>query len=88
MKLSSCYYIVAQNATKNGGDNMPNEKKIKAKIMEEGLTIAKISSEMGITAYTLGQKILGKSPMTIHEARFLQQKLKISDNEIVSYFFN
>ena len=67
---------------------MPNERKLKAKILEEGLTIAKISSEMGITAYTLGQKILGKSPMIIHEARFLQQKLKISDNDIGTYFFN
>jgi transcriptional regulator with XRE-family HTH domain len=67
---------------------VPNEKKIKARMIEEGLTIAKISTEMGITAYTLGQKILGKTPMTIHEARFLQQKLKISDNDIVTYFFN
>lgn len=67
---------------------MPNEKKLKAKIIEEGLTIAKISSEMGITAYTLGQKILGKSQMTIQEARFLQHKLKIPDNEIALYFFS
>lgn len=67
---------------------MPNEKKIKARILENGLTIAKISTEMGISAYTLGQKILGKSPMTIQEARFLQQKLKISDNKIIDYFFN
>lgn len=67
---------------------MPNGKKIKARILEEDLTIAKISSEMGITAYTLGQKILGKTPMTVCEARFLQQKLKIPDNDIVTYFFN
>lgn len=66
---------------------MLNEKKIKAKIIEEGLTIAKISSEMRITAYTLGQKILGKSQMTIQEARFLQHKLKIPYDEISLYFF-
>lgn len=66
---------------------MPNEKKIKAKIVEEGLTISKIAVEMGITPYTLGQKILGKTPMTISDARFLQKRLNIPDCDLAIYFF-
>lgn len=66
---------------------MPNEKKIKARIVELGLTIKQISYEMGLSAYTLGQKISGKTPMTLKEARQLQKILKIPDNDIPLYFF-
>lgn len=66
---------------------MPNEKKIKARIVELGLTIKQISCEMGLSAYTLGQKISGKTPMTLKEARQLQNILKIPDNDIPLYFF-
>ncbi len=66
---------------------MPNTNKIKARIVEKGLTIGKIANEMGISAYILGQKILGKSPMTLGEARCLQEKLDIPDDELAVYFF-
>lgn len=66
---------------------MPNEKKIKARIVELGLTIKQISCDMGLSAYTLGQKISGKAPMTLKEARMLQNILKIPDSEIPLYFF-
>lgn len=66
---------------------MPNEKKIKAKILELGLSIKVIAAEMNLSAYTLGQKISGKAPMTLKEARFLQKRLSIPDNEFVFYFF-
>lgn len=66
---------------------MPNEKKIKARICELGLTIKSVADEMGLTAYTLGQKIAGKALMTLKEARKLQEILKISDTEVVLYFF-
>lgn len=66
---------------------MPNTNKIKAKIVEKGLTIGAIATEMGITPYILGQKILGKSPMTLSEAEFLQCKLEIADSEVSAYFF-
>ena len=66
---------------------MPNEKKIKARICELGLTIKSVADKMGLTAYTLGQKIAGKAPMSLKEARRLQEILRISDNEVVLYFF-
>lgn len=67
---------------------MPNTNKIKAKIVEKGLTIGVIAAEMGITPYTLGQKILGKAPMTVQDAQFLQSRLEIADNELSVYFFS
>lgn len=66
---------------------MPNEKKIKARILELGLSIKILATEMGLTAYTLGQKIAGKAPMTLKEARYLKERLLIADNEVVIYFF-
>lgn len=66
---------------------MPNEKKIKARILELGLSIKIIALEMDLSAYTLGQKISGKAPMSLKEARFLQKRLSIPDEEIVPYFF-
>lgn len=66
---------------------MPNEKKIKAKILELGLSIRVIAAEMKLSAYTLGQKIAGKTPMSLKEARYLQKRLSIPDEEIVLYFF-
>ncbi len=68
-------------------NNMPNTNKIKARIVEKGLTIGKIANEMGISAYILGQKILGKSPMTLGEADQLQNILSISDDEYRSFFY-
>lgn len=66
---------------------MPNTDKLKGRIVEKRLTIAKIANEMGISAYILGQKILGKSPMTLGEAQFLQKRLDIADEELAVYFF-
>ena len=66
---------------------MPNTDKLKGRIVEKRLTIGKIAIDMGISAYILGQKILGKSPMTLGEARFLQKCLDIPDDELAIYFF-
>lgn len=66
---------------------MPNEKKIKARILELGLTIKALADEMGLSAYTLGQKISGKAPMTLKEAIYLKERLNIPDEEVVAYFF-
>lgn len=66
---------------------MPNSRKLKARIFEKGLTIGAIAREMGLTAYTLGRKISGKSPMTLAEARKLMSILEIDESEFGDYFF-
>ena len=57
---------------------MPNERKIKAKITELGLTIGGIAKKIGVSPYTLGRKIAVKTPMSIRKARLLQKELQIS----------
>lgn len=79
--------IKLQSATSKEVKYMPNEKKIKARIYECNLTVRSIATEMGLSAYTLGQKIAGKARMTLKEARFLQTKLNIPDSEVTVYFF-
>ena len=78
--------IKLQNATKEV-INMPNKNKIKARIVEKGLTIGKVAKIMGITPYTLGRKISNKVPMTLGEADRLQEILSISDEEYRSFFY-
>lgn len=65
---------------------MPNERKIKAKITELGLTIGGIAKKIGVSPYTLGRKIAVKTPMSIREARLLQKELQISDQDVAAYF--
>ncbi len=67
---------------------MPNEKKIKARIVECGLTIGEIAVEMGLTAYTLGKKISGKAVMSLPEAWQLMRILKIPEAQFKEYFFD
>ena len=67
---------------------MPNSRKLKARILEKGLTIKSIADLMKLTAYTLGRKISGKTPMTLAEAWQLMEILEISDMEFKSYFFD
>lgn len=66
---------------------MVNSLKVKGRIVEQGTTISKLAAEMGLSAYSLGQKIGGKSIMTLDEADKLQNLLNIPDCEFKSYFF-
>ena len=66
---------------------MINSAKLKARIIEKGKTIGEVAPVIGLTPYTLGQKIAGKSEMTLKEADRLQQLLEISDSDFASYFF-
>jgi len=66
---------------------MVNTKKIKARLVELGTTIAHISGDMDMTPYTLGRKIGNQSDMTLNEANKLQKLLDISDDDFNAYFF-
>lgn len=65
---------------------MPNSRKIKARILEKGYTIGAIARQMRLSAYTLGRKISGKSPMTLAEAWDLMKILEIPESEFGDYF--
>lgn len=66
---------------------MVNTLKLKGRIVEMNTTISEIAKEMELTPYTLGQKISGKTLMSLDEADELQRILKISDADFLSYFF-
>jgi len=66
---------------------MVNTKKIKARLVELGTTIAHISGDMDMTPYTLGRKIGNQSDMTLNEANKLQKLLDIPDDDFNAYFF-
>lgn len=67
---------------------MPNTKLIKSQMVKEEKTIQMLANEMGLSAYTLGQKLSGKAPLTIREARAIQRLLSIEDKDIPAYFFD
>lgn len=66
---------------------MVSERKIRGRIVENGLTIAALSKKMGLTPFTLGRKISNRAPITLDEARYLQIVLKITDKEFGQFFF-
>ena len=79
--------IIARNATLKGGVIVINTAKLKGRIVEKNTTIGKLAEEIGLSAYSLGQKIGGRSIMTLGEAEQLQKLLDIPDSDFTVYFF-
>ena len=67
---------------------MLNSLKIRGRITEKGKTIGLIAPKMGMTSYTLGQKILNKKPMSLDEAQHLAKELDITEDEFKEFFLN
>ena len=67
---------------------MVNTNKIKARIIELGMTQSGVADSMGMAQATLNLKISGKRPLTIKDADKLISILNISKKEIGEYFFN
>ena len=67
---------------------MINGKKIKARMVELGLTQKMLAKLLEIAQPTLNLKLNGKRPMTISEAELLCNILNIDNSEIGLYFFN
>ncbi len=67
---------------------MVNTTKIKARIIEVGLTQTAVAAALHIAQSTLNQKINNTRPMTLDEAEELQKILSIPDPEFCAYFFS
>lgn len=67
---------------------MVNSKKIKARLVELGLTQADIAKELRIATATVSQKINGVRPLSLDEAEKIANLLNIKDGEFRVYFFN
>lgn len=66
---------------------MINTSKLRAKIVENGLTYQALSQMMGISSCTFGRKIKNISDTTLPEAAQIINILNIPKSEITEYFF-
>lgn len=67
---------------------MINTAKLKGRIVEKGFTIQTLAPKIPCTPYSLGQKILNNSPMTLAEAKCISEELNIVDDEFSDFFLN
>ena len=66
---------------------MLNTRKIKARMVELGLTQKDIADALKIAPATASQKINGIRPLYLHEAQIVARVLKIEDASFGDYFF-
>lgn len=67
---------------------MINTRKLRAKIIEKGLTYQAVSDMLGISSCTFGKKIRNLADMTIPEAAQIISILEIPLSDTLDYFFS
>lgn len=67
---------------------MLNTNKIKGRMRELGIVQADVAKRLELAEPTVSQKINGKRPMDLDEARALAEMLHIDNSEFGSYFFS
>lgn len=67
---------------------MHNIRKIKARLVELGLTQRDVAKTLEIAPATASQKLNGVRPMFLDEAERLSGLLQLSPEEFGTYFFN
>lgn len=66
---------------------MINTNKLKARIVELGLTQKVLADALGVATPTISQKINNIRSMDVKEAFIIAEVLSISDEEFREYFF-
>ena len=67
---------------------MLNTNKIKGRMRELGIVQADVARRLNLAEPTVSQKINGKRPMDLEEARALADMLRIDNSECGAYFFS
>lgn len=67
---------------------MLNSNKIKGRMKELGIIQADVAKRLELAEPTVSQKINGKRPMDLNEARALAEMLHIDNSEFGTYFFS
>lgn len=67
---------------------MAKTNKLKALIVEQGLTQNKVAKAIGIDKTTLSRKINNSTPFTIEEAKQIAKLLKMSGEQATEIFFD
>jgi len=65
---------------------MLNKNKLKAKVIENGLTMEKVAKALDINVTTLYRKINGTSDFTRSEMHKIKDLLNLSDKEAIDIF--
>lgn len=65
-----------------------NTNKLKAKIVEKGLTMKEFAKTVNLCETTLRRKINNKSDFTIKESLLFKEKLNLTDYEYLDFFFS
>ena len=73
--------------TMKGVGRMFDKNKLKAKFVENGLTMEQVAQLLGINPVTLYRKMSGDSEFTRNEIAMLKNALNISLEEISNIFF-
>lgn len=66
---------------------MPNTRKLKARMVELGLTQKDVAAVLDIAPATASQKLNGIRPLYLHEAQAVANLLKIEASAFSEYFF-
>lgn len=66
---------------------MINTNKLKARIVELGLTQKALADALGVATPTISQKINNIRSMDVREAFIIAEVLKIPDEDFREYFF-
>ena len=66
---------------------MVNTRKLRGRIIEQGMNYEKIAEIMGISSCTFGKKIRNIARMDLVEAEFLMKILNIPKDEFFDYFY-
>lgn len=66
---------------------MVNAKKLKAAIVERGLTVPQVASGIGVNAATLYRRLTRPDTFTIAEARKIADFLELSTEDVNRIFF-
>lgn len=72
---------------KKGGDIVVNTLKIKARMVELGLTQKDIATALELATPTVNQKLNNKRPMNLNEANLIANILNIDSFQYCEYFF-
>ena len=67
---------------------MLNTNKIKGRMRELGIVQADVARRLNLAEPTVSQKINGKRPMDLEEARAFADMLRIDNSEFGAYFFS
>lgn len=67
---------------------MLNTRKIKARLIELGLTQKDVAEALNIAPATVSQKINAIRPMSLQEARVLSELLQLDKSDFGVYFFS